>query len=103
MYDLHFSGPNSVSNINPIVDSNNVTLEWPRPEGRVEVYIVKWRESTNPSQVNKQNISQNQNGTGPVRMLIGDLIPGVEYTFEIQAISHELKSEITILKTRTSK
>ncbi|CAH1184607.1 unnamed protein product [Phyllotreta striolata] len=97
----HTVRPNAVTNVNPIVDSSNVTLEWPRPDGRVEVYVVKWRESGNPVQVNRRNMSQNQNATGPVRALIGDLTPGVEYTFDIQAISHDLKSEITILKTRT--
>lgn len=85
------------------MDSNNVTLEWPRPEGRVETYIVKWRESTNPGFTNKRNVSQIQNGTGPVRLLVGDLMPGVEYVFEIQAISNDLESDITVLRTRTSK
>lgn len=33
-------GPNPVSNIAPLVDSNNVTLEFPRPEGRIEYYII---------------------------------------------------------------
>uniref|UniRef100_A0A6P7G206 protein-tyrosine-phosphatase n=1 Tax=Diabrotica virgifera virgifera TaxID=50390 RepID=A0A6P7G206_DIAVI len=97
----HTVKPNPVSNINPIVDSNNVTLEWPRPEGRVDIYIVKWKETGSGSHLNKQNISQNQNGTGPVRMLIGDLMPGVEYAFEIQAISNDLQSEITVVKART--
>nr|XP_023013330.1 tyrosine-protein phosphatase 10D isoform X2 [Leptinotarsa decemlineata] len=93
--------PNPVSNIAPLVDSNNVTLEWPRPEGRVETYIVKWRESAIPTQFNRRNVTQSQNGTGPVRLLVGDLMPGVEYIFEIQAISNDLESDVTVLKTRT--
>lgn len=100
---LVFSGPNAVSNIVPVVDSNNVTLEWPRPEGRVETYIVRWRESTVPTHVNKRNVSQNQNGTAPIRLLVTDLMPGEEYVFDIQAISNSLESDVTILKTRTSK
>ncbi|XP_066154391.1 tyrosine-protein phosphatase 10D isoform X4 [Euwallacea fornicatus] len=97
----HTVRPNPVSNIAPLVDSNNVTLEWPRPEGRVETYIVRWWLATNPSEVNKSIVSQSQNGTGPVRLLVGDLMPGEEYVFDIQAISNDLESDITILRTRT--
>lgn len=86
----------------PIIDSNNVTLEWPRPEGRVEVYIVRWHESVNPTHINRRNVTQNQNGTGPIVLLITDLMPGEEYVFDIQAISNGLESDVTILKTRTS-
>lgn len=97
-----FIGPNPVSNIAPLVDSNNVTLEWPRPEGRVETYIVRWWESAQPSLINKRNVSQNNNSSGPIRLLVGDLMPGVEYEFDIQAISNDLESDVTQLKTRTS-
>lgn len=85
-----------------MVDSNNVTLEWPRPEGRVETYLVRWWEAVNSDENMKRNVTQNQNETGPVRLLIGDLMPGVEYVFDIQAISNHLESDITILRTRTS-
>lgn len=92
-----------MSNIAPLVDSNNVTLEWPRPEGRVEVYMVRWWESSNSSHIMRRNITMNNNSTGPVRLLVGDLMPGVEYVFEIQAFSNDLESDITTLHTRTSK
>ncbi|XP_018572478.1 tyrosine-protein phosphatase 10D [Anoplophora glabripennis] len=97
----HTVRPNPVSNIAPLVDSNNVTLEWPRPDGRVETYIVKWEESSNPTKLNSRNVSQSQNDTGPIRILVGELIPGVEYKFYIQAVSYDLESDITTLKTRT--
>jgi receptor-type tyrosine-protein phosphatase beta len=97
----HTVRPNPVSNIAPLIDSNNVTLEWPRPEGRVETYIVRWWEGTNSSQINTRNVSQGENGTNPVRLLVGDLMPGVEYTFDIQAISNGLDSDVTVVKTRT--
>lgn len=86
-----------------MVDSNNVTLEWPRPEGRVEMYIVRWWESLKSVHVNMKNITLNNNGSGSVRLLVGDLMPGVEYIFEIQAFSNDLESDITTLHTRTSK
>lgn len=37
-----FLGPNPCSNIAPLVDSTNVTLEFPRPEGRIEYYVINW-------------------------------------------------------------
>lgn len=92
-----------MSNIAPLVDSNNVTLEWPRPEGRVETYIVRWWDEEHPNDIFKRNVSQNQNETGSVRLLIGDLMPGVLYVFSIQSISNDLDSDITFLKSRTSK
>lgn len=97
----HTVRPNPVSNIAPLVDSNNVTLEWPRPDGRVEIYIVRWWMSTTPIEVNRRNVYQNQNESGPVRLLVGDLMPGVEYVFDIQAISNGLESDVTVLRTRT--
>ncbi|XP_071056638.1 tyrosine-protein phosphatase 10D isoform X2 [Onthophagus taurus] len=98
----HTVRPNPVSNIAPLVDSNNVTLEWPRPEGRVERYIVKWKESSqdwNESDI--RNVTQNQDDNGPVRCLVGNLMPGVEYTFYVQSISNNLESDTTIFKART--
>lgn len=95
-------GPSPVSNIAPLVDSNNVTLEWPRPEGKVEVYMIRWWESMNSSHIMRRNISMSNNSSGPVRLLVGDLMPGVEYVFEIQAFSNGLESDVTTLNTRTS-
>lgn len=38
---------------------------------------------------------------GAVRVLIGDLFPGLEYKFEIHSISYNLVSDITHLSRRT--
>lgn len=114
--------PNPVSNIIPLVDSTNITLEWPRPEGRVEMYFIVWWSTNNPDQRHTKNISEkyvsplswlnNNNdesgGGGPqgadsptVRVVISDLVPGIEYKFDINTKSYNLKSDITHLKTRT--
>lgn len=98
----HTVRPNPASNIARLVDSNNVTLEWPRPEGRVETYIIRWWESLNDSEIFRRNVSQSENGTSPVRLLVSDLMPGVEYTFDIKAISNGLESDKTVLTIRTS-
>lgn len=98
-------GPNPVSNIAPLVDSNNVTLEWPRPEGRIERYVVSWKEMSEDwsDSQNIRNVTQNQNDGNPVRTLVGNLMPGVAYTFNIRAISYDLESDDTTFDTRTSK
>lgn len=50
--------PNPVSNIVTLVDSNNITLEWPRPEGRVETYIIHWWPTDGPDHVHSKNVSE---------------------------------------------
>uniref|UniRef100_W4VRK2 protein-tyrosine-phosphatase n=1 Tax=Corethrella appendiculata TaxID=1370023 RepID=W4VRK2_9DIPT len=113
--------PNPVTNIAPLVDSNNITLEWPRPEGRVEVYVIHWWPTEFPEQISTKNVSEInvipnyssmdragiteddklQEEPSTVRILIGDLMPGVQYNFKIQTISYDLKSDITPLQVRT--
>lgn len=96
-----------------LVDSTNITLEWPRREGRVETYVVSWWNSdpTEPTVRQSKNITNAQPSTAnipeneikPVKVLVTDLIPGVEYHFEIYTVSYNLDSEKTKLNTRTSK
>ncbi|XP_035899329.1 tyrosine-protein phosphatase 10D isoform X4 [Anopheles stephensi] len=109
--------PNPVSNIAPLVDSNNITLEFPRPEGRVETYIIHWWPTEQPDQVSMKNFTETNTilpypGTLSddekvveepplVRLLIGDLMSGVMYNFKIQTISYGLTSDLTKLQTRT--
>lgn len=98
----HTVRPNPVSNIAPLVDSTNVTLEFPRPEGRIEYYMVFWNAL---SDVSDQLQSKNMTDTGKedknVRILVEDLIPGIKYQFQIQTVSYGLESDVTRLTTRT--
>lgn len=50
--------PNPVSNILALADSTNITLEWPRPEGRVETYVLSWWPSDKPDDVRTKNVSE---------------------------------------------
>ncbi|KAK7873176.1 hypothetical protein R5R35_006394 [Gryllus longicercus] len=106
----HTIRPNPVSNIAPLVDSTNVTLEWPRPEGRVERYIVRWQAVDDPEFVQVRNVTEqmvnprsehNTEEGRPVRVLIGDLTPGLNYTFRIHTESYGLQSDNTVLYERT--
>ncbi|XP_075214257.1 protein tyrosine phosphatase 10D isoform X3 [Lycorma delicatula] len=99
----HTIRPNPVSSIAPLVDSTNVTLEFPRPEGRIEWYIISWAVVEGDEEIVK---TKNMTGGGsddgkPVRALIEDLMPGVKYRFEIHTVSYGLESDITPLTTRT--
>ncbi|XP_055303935.1 tyrosine-protein phosphatase 10D-like isoform X5 [Sitodiplosis mosellana] len=103
--------PNPVSNIFPLADSTNITLEWPRPEGRVETYVLSWWPSEKPEEVHTKNMSEANvslidinkkfEDQPIVRVLIGDLTPGVEYRFDIHTISYNLISDVTQLSART--
>lgn len=50
--------PNPVSNILPLADSTNITLEWPRPEGRIESYVLQWWPTENPEHIHTKNVSE---------------------------------------------
>lgn len=54
----HTVRPNPVSNILPLADSTNITLEWPRPEGRIESYAVNWWPVEHPEEKHHKNLSE---------------------------------------------
>ncbi|XP_070491352.1 tyrosine-protein phosphatase 10D isoform X3 [Chironomus tepperi] len=107
--------PNTVGNVVTLVDSSNITLEWSRPEGRVEMYIINWWPTDSPDHIHSKNVSEqnvspiihnDKNGEVKeehplVQVLINDLKSGFEYNFRIQVTSYNLISEITNLKVRT--
>ncbi|XP_076478541.1 protein tyrosine phosphatase 10D isoform X3 [Bombus vancouverensis nearcticus] len=105
----HTVRPNPVLNITPIIDSTNVTLEWPRPEGRIETYVIRWWPVENPQDIRSKNVTESNDVTSVLfeensvqRVLVGDLMPGVQYSFVIYTVSYNLFSDITNLTTRTN-
>jgi len=112
--------PNPVNIIEAAIDSANVTLKWPLPEGRIDFYIVSWKLEeplgdldnedddeenekiihSGSKNISSADVTQND---GKIGILIGELIPGAKYTFEVFTTSHGLKSETTALTSRTSK
>jgi len=95
-------------NIIPIIDSTNVTLEWPRPEGRIETYVIRWWPIENPEDSRTKNVSESndipfeENAIHTEKVLVDDLMPGVQYFFVVYAVSYDLISDINNLTTRTS-
>ncbi|KAJ8675823.1 hypothetical protein QAD02_011609 [Eretmocerus hayati] len=116
----HTIRPNPVQNITPVIDSTNVTLEWPRPEGRIEYYELKWWPLDKPenTQTKKVPASKDPSSLGydeglfqPVgsslnshtieKILVDELMPGVEYVFTVHTMSYDLVSDSTSVKIRT--
>ncbi|XKL64252.1 hypothetical protein PGB90_004338 [Kerria lacca] len=98
----HTVRPNPVSNIAPFIDSTNVTLEFPRPEGRIEYYVVFWNALSDVNdQMQMKNVSDTGKNDKNVRILVEELIPGIKYQFQIQTVSYGLESDITRLAART--
>ncbi|XP_046394393.1 tyrosine-protein phosphatase 10D isoform X1 [Ischnura elegans] len=119
--------PNPVTNIKPYVDSSNITLEWIRPEGRIDYYTLTWlpleplvrKESEADSEEGSlarvseevvggggsRNISGDAGSSDgshvKVRAIVGDLMPGVKYSFGIFTSSYSLRSNTTILEARS--
>ncbi|XP_076636753.1 protein tyrosine phosphatase 10D isoform X3 [Colletes latitarsis] len=105
----HTVRPNPVLNITPIIDSTNVTLEWPRPEGRIETYVIRWWPVENIDDVRTKNVTESNEVSSlgyeenaVQKVLVSDLMPGVQYTFLIYTVSYDLVSEVTNLTTRTN-
>ncbi|CAH0385398.1 unnamed protein product [Bemisia tabaci] len=103
----HTVRPNPVSNIAPLIDSTNVTLEFPRPEGRIEYYVITWTP-LGPEAKTETVRRKNMTDSGPeegkqviVQALVEDLTPGVKYDFDIYTVSYGLESDVTSLSTRT--
>ncbi len=96
--------PQAVLDVEPVLDAENVTLEWPRPEGNVEVYHIKWYPFSNPDDIRVKQIPGDVQTEGigrKVGVLIGQLHPGVDYLFEITTEAHRLKSETVRKRVRT--
>ena len=96
--------PKSIDNLQPILDAENVTLRWPRPEGRVDVYHIKWYPNKNVDDIRQKEISGNvpTEGIGrTIAVLVPDLHPGVEYMFEITTEAHGRRSQTTKTRVRT--
>lgn len=98
-------------NVTPIVDSTNVTLEYPRPEGRIETYVINWWPVDNYDDARTKNVTESNDLSDTIydessirieRILVGDLMPGVEYAFTIYTVSYDLVSDTINLTTRTS-
>ncbi|XP_034825166.1 tyrosine-protein phosphatase 10D [Maniola hyperantus] len=98
----HTVRPNPVSNVAQLADTRNVTLEWPRPAGRVEWYRVRWWAAEGEGDAAAEDAAQQRDvAAGEGRVLLGALQPGRGYALSIAAHSYNLSSELFTMHTRT--
>lgn len=98
------TAPAPVTEIQPDLDAENITLQWPRPEGRIDEYFITWFPLDDPKDTRAKNIPGNIETEGInrlVKVLIPGLRPGVEYNFDIFTESHELVSQTLHQTIRT--
>ena len=102
--------PPAVSGVEPLLAAESLTLRWPRPEGRVDRYHLKWYPLSNPEDTRIKvlpeespsgSASSSSKDASAVSVLVPNLHPGVEYMFEITTEAHNLRSETVRLGVRT--
>ncbi|CAH2062689.1 unnamed protein product, partial [Iphiclides podalirius] len=116
----HTVRPNPVSNVEQLADTLNMTLEWPRPAGRVEWYELRWWPAGDGPEpegaegaegaegqpegaegAGARNISAGAGSARRVRALLGGLRPGRGYNVSIAAHSYNLTSDLFTMHART--
>ncbi|KAJ0179625.1 hypothetical protein K1T71_005337 [Dendrolimus kikuchii] len=100
----HTVRPSPVSNVAQLVDTRNMTLEWPVPVGRVERYSARWwpaGEAQPRGEANITGATAGASASATVRAALGGLEPGRAYTVAIAAHSYHLTSDIFTMDTRT--
>lgn len=87
-----------MTNVEQLVDTRNLTLEWPRPGGRVEWYALRWWPLEAGGAAGARNLSA---PAGPARAALPGLEPGRGYTLTIAAHSYNLTSDTFTMDVRT--
>ena len=87
--------PSPVRALEPVLDAENVTLQWPVPRGRIDNYTITWWPVSSPQDGRTKSVPGNSIGVdsdGMARLLVEQLRPGVEYHFELSTQSFSLRS-----------
>ncbi|XP_047019276.1 tyrosine-protein phosphatase 10D isoform X1 [Helicoverpa zea] len=100
LHEEHTVRPNPVSNVEQLVDTRNMTLEWPVPGGRVEWYSLRWWPTEAGGAAGARNLSAPA-AARTVRAALAGLEPGRGYTLAIAAHSYNLTSDLFTMETRT--
>ena len=95
--------PVSLTDLPPILEAENVTVQWPVPAGRVERYHISWQpvgdqDRVQYSEVAGDKVSQDQQ---LARVLLDNLRPGLEYRVEVSTESHGRRSRAIRTNIRT--
>ena len=96
--------PAPLSGLEPVLDAENVTLQWPVPRGRVDAYTISWFPTEAPEDQRTKTISGDigvNSPDGMAKILIESLQPGVNYHFEMTTRSHNLAAPVVTKIIRT--
>uniref|UniRef100_A0A646QCN0 protein-tyrosine-phosphatase n=1 Tax=Hemiscolopendra marginata TaxID=943146 RepID=A0A646QCN0_9MYRI len=93
--------PQSITDMETTIDSQNVTFRWLTPMGYVERFLLIYTSSTHPEKTFTKEVSSNSTTGQPITVVINDLFPGEQYAFQIFTVSHGAKSDPYVTKTRT--
>ncbi|XP_041973305.1 tyrosine-protein phosphatase 10D isoform X2 [Aricia agestis] len=99
----HTVRPNPVSNVAQMVDPRNITLDWPRPAGRVDLYRVRWWPEPEPGDAPTAAAPPAERNVSAAvgRVTLDGLRPGRAYGVSISAHSYDLVSDVFTMHTRT--
>ena len=87
--------PAPVASLEPVLDAENVTLQWKVPRGRVDIYTISWYPVNSPQEQRAKTVTGDIGRDSPdnvARILIESLQPGVNYHFEMTTRSHALSA-----------
>lgn len=94
--------PNAIKHVRHFLDSQNVTFEWMVPAGRVDYYIIVYSPIRDPQAQKSHQVPANATQEGDnVSIIIDNLKPGELYSFRLYAVSHDIRSEVIGVQTRT--
>ena len=63
-----------MTEIQPILDAENITLAWPRPDGRIDEYFIRWFPLDAPEQDLAKTIPGNIGTEGINRLVKVDFL-----------------------------
>jgi len=96
--------PVSFDQLDPILDAENVTLQWPVPPGKVELYHLSWFPVSDPNAVLYKLINGNdvdKKDDSIVKVFVDNLHPGEEYEVQVTTESNERMSRSERMRVRT--
>ncbi|XP_064488977.1 tyrosine-protein phosphatase 10D-like isoform X2 [Ornithodoros turicata] len=98
----HTLYPNAIKHVRHFLDSQNITFEWMVPTGRVDYYTILYSPVRDAQAQKTKQVPANATREGDnVSVIVDNLKPGELYSFRMYAVSHEVRSEVIGVQTRT--
>ena len=102
--------PDAVRNMSGTANTNNITLNWLKPKGTVQKYLIRWMNIETEHEELEQDFKEFAPPSLPqdfenkaVQVVIENLRSGFMYFLNISTFSNNLESNVTQLQIRTCK